>query len=95
MLKTISISFLMLFAFVNTSFAVNTIYFDRSYTPSNEILNYSVEDAKALLNQSNVIVADKLDKTVTGILCFLFDINKETFETLYQANTKETQAFYD
>lgn len=93
MLKTISISIMMLFAFVNTSFAVNTIYFDRSYTPSNEILNYSVEDAKALLNQSNVIVADKLDKTVNWHFVFSFDINKETFETLYQANTKETQAF--
>ena len=95
MLKTISISIMMMFALVNTSFAT-TIYFGYKLpNPNATILDAAVNDAKALLKQSNAQITDYQDKANWKIFLSLAKSEKnDSNSTLYQSNTKENQAFY-
>lgn len=70
----------------------NTIYFDLSYVIK-EPLHYTINDAKALLKQGNVIVSETLDESVNWQIIPVIQIDKQSFETLYEANKKERQAF--
>jgi hypothetical protein len=70
----------------------NTIYFDLSYVIK-EPLHYTINDAKALLKQGNVKVSETLDESVNWQIIPVIQIDKQSFETLYEANKKERQAF--
>ncbi|HRH56925.1 MAG TPA: hypothetical protein PLS10_04675 [Chitinophagales bacterium] len=76
-----------------SSLFANKVFFDLSNVIGAVSLYYAVNDAKALLKQSNVILADKFDSTVTWKIIFSFDIDDKDYKTLYDENTKETQQF--
>lgn len=76
-----------------SSLFANKVFFDLSNVIGAVSLYYAVNDAKALLKLSNVILADKFDSTVTWKITFSFDIDDKDYKTLYDENTKETQQF--
>ncbi len=76
-----------------SSLFANKVFFDLSNVIGAVSLYYAVNDAKALLEQSNVILTDKFDSTVTWKIIFSFDIDNKDYKTLYDENTKETQQF--
>jgi hypothetical protein len=78
--------------FASTLFA-NKVYFDLSNVIGAVSLYYATNDAKALLKQSNVALADNFDSTVTWKIVFSFDIADKDYKTLYEENSKETQRF--
>ena len=92
MKKLRHIFFPLLMCSVSSLFA-NKVFFDLSNVIGAVSLYYAVNDAKALLKQSNVILADKFDSTVTWKIIFSFDIDDKDYKTLYDENTKETQQF--
>jgi hypothetical protein len=84
---------LLLLMMCCASFAfANTAYFDVSYVLKGS-LDYTINDAKILLNQSNVGISDTLNTTVNWQIIPVIQIDKQNFETLYEANKKERQAF--
>lgn len=69
------------------------LYFDRSDLPASILLAYTIEDAKILLKQANIKIADKFDSTVTSTIEFHLEVDTSTYKGLYEANTKRTQKF--
>ncbi|MFN8238299.1 MAG: hypothetical protein U0T77_09025 [Chitinophagales bacterium] len=86
------ISCLILICCSSFSFA-GKLFFDRSALPSSVLLNYTIEDATKLLNQGNVMIADRLDSTTTWNVVLHLDSDTTKYISLYEANTKKTQKF--
>ncbi len=85
---------LIIFSFLSVSVSANKIYFDLSYTQSSTLLDVTIEDAKSLLKQSNVSIADGINAVDCNWRLFLkLDKDTTSYKTFYETNTKETQQF--
>ncbi len=94
-MKKTPIVLLFLMLFFSASVFANKIYLDTYLLGANTTsLKYSINDAAALLKQSNVTISDKIDSATNWLLVFHLDAAYINDKTLYEANTKETQSFY-
>lgn len=82
----------ILTCFSSVTFA-GKLFFDLSNLPSAVSLRYTLDDARSLLKQGNVIIADKFDSTTTWSIMLHLDTDTSTYNSLYESNTKNTQRF--
>jgi hypothetical protein len=69
------------------------LFFDLSNLPPAASLKYTIEDAQTLLKQGNIIIADKFDSATTFNVILQLDSDTSRYNSLYEANTKQTQKF--